>query len=159
MKTIAFFVSAALIVLCSGPGAFARQEVIERIDGPGLRTLVTGLGHEITQDAVTDEGQPFLTARAGTLNYMVAGTACTEGQCQGMLTELLFTGTEATAETANAINESYAAIKMTVLENGNVVVSRYDVINGGTTAGALATSITTLLEITARLISEPAAEE
>lgn len=146
----------ALASICLAAAAPAAAQgtgpVIERIDAQGLRTLVTGLGHEITNETVTDQGQPLLTATTGTMNYLVAGTVCEDGQCQGMLTELVFTNTPATLEVANQVNQTYAAIKLVVLEGDSVVFSRYDVLNGGTTLGALSTSVSTLLEIAGSVV-------
>lgn len=143
---------AAVCLMAAPATARSMNPVIERIDAQGLRTLVTGLGHEITNEAVTDEGQPILTATTGNMNYLVAGTVCEGGQCQGLLTELVFTNTPATLEVANQVNQSYAAIKLVVLDGDTVVFSRYDVLNGGTTLGALSTSVSTLLEIAASIV-------
>lgn len=135
-------------------GAQQNGGIIDRIDAQGLRALVEGLGHEITDEAVTEEGQPFVTARAGELNYLVAGTLCEDGQCQGLLSELMFTGSTVTLETANEANYSYAAVKVVVLEGEGVVFSRYDVLNGGTTLRGLMASVATLLEITATVVQD-----
>ncbi|AZU05402.1 hypothetical protein X907_2897 [Glycocaulis alkaliphilus] len=143
---------ASVCLLAAPAGAQATGPVIERIDAQGLRALVTGLGHEITNEAVSEEGQPIVTATTGTMNYLVAGTVCENGQCQGLLTELVFTNTPATLDIANQVNQSYAAIKLVVLEDDNVVFSRYDVLNGGTTLGALSTSVSTLLEVAGAIV-------
>jgi len=42
--------------------------------------------------------------------------------------------------------------KLVVLEGDSVVFSRYDVLNGGTTLGALSTSVSTLLEIAGSVV-------
>lgn len=126
--------------------------VIDRIDAAGLRALVTGLGHEITNETVTDDGQPVVTANSGEINYLVAGTVCENGQCQGLLSELIFTNSSATLEVANALNQNYAAIKVVILEDNSVVFSRYDVVDGGTTLGALSVSVDTLLAIVGALV-------
>jgi hypothetical protein len=145
--------ATALAAACATPAiAQGTHPVIERIDAQGLRTLVTGLGHEITNEAVTDEGQPVLTATTGSMNYLVAGTVCESGQCQGLLTELVFTNTPASLEVANQVNQTYAAIKLVVVDDDSVVFSRYDVLNGGTTLGALSTSVSTLLDIAASIV-------
>ncbi|WP_439632496.1 YbjN domain-containing protein [Glycocaulis sp.] len=154
MKTVlrAGMALASGCLLAAPAGAQATGPVIEHIDAQGLRALVTGLGHEITNEAVSEEGQPIVTATTGTMNYLVAGTVCENGQCQGLLTELVFTNTPATLEIANHVNQSYAAIKLVVLDGDNVVFSRYDVLNGGTTLGALSTSVSTLLEIAGTIV-------
>ncbi|MGY6663043.1 MAG: YbjN domain-containing protein [Glycocaulis sp.] len=154
MKTVlrAGMALASVCLLAAPAGAQATGPVIEHIDAQGLRALVTGLGHEITNEAVSEEGQPIVTATTGTMNYLVAGTVCENGQCQGLLTELVFTNTPATLEIANHVNQSYAAIKLVVLDGDNVVFSRYDVLNGGTTLGALSTSVSTLLEIAGTIV-------
>ncbi|MFC4726468.1 YbjN domain-containing protein [Glycocaulis abyssi] len=145
--------ATAVVAVCATPALSQdTHPVIERIDAQGLRALVTGLGHDVTNEAVTEEGQPILTATTGNMNYMVAGTVCENGQCQGLLTELVFTNTPASLEIANQVNQTYAAIKLVVVDDDSVVFSRYDVLNGGTTLGALSTSVSTLLDIAASIV-------
>ncbi|WP_429912609.1 YbjN domain-containing protein [Glycocaulis sp.] len=145
--------AATLVAACAAPAlAQNTHPVIERIDAQGMHALVTGLGHEVTNETVTEGGQPILTATSGNMNYMVTGTACENGQCQGLLTELVFTNTPATAEIANQVNQTYAAIKLVVVDGDTVVFSRYDVLNGGTTLGALSSSVDTLLDIAASIV-------
>lgn len=145
---------AAAIMLWGAASAPAQSPgaVIDRIDAAGLRALVSALGDEITNEMVTDDGQPVITASSGDLNYLVAGTVCENGQCQGLLTELIFTNSSATLEVANDLNQNYAAIKVVILEDGSVVFSRYDVVDGGTTLGALSASVDTLLAIVGAVI-------
>lgn len=150
-----FIGPTAIIVFAAcmafAPASHAQEEVIERIDAQGLRALVAGLGHEITTETISETGQPVVAASDGQVNYLVAGTVCEDGQCQGMLSELVFTDTPVTLEVVNQVNQNYAAIKIVAMDDDSVVFSRYDVINGGTTLGALSTSVVTLLEIS-RLI-------
>jgi len=142
-SAIAVFVACMMFA----PASHAQEGVIERIDAQALRALVTGLGHEITTETVSEAGQPVVAASNGQVNYVVAGTVCEDGQCQGMLSELVFTDTPVTLEVVNQVNQNYAAIKIVAMDDDHVVFSRYDVINGGTTLGALSTSVVTLLEV------------
>lgn len=141
-----------LSCLALAAAAPAHSQVIERIDAAGLQAIAIGLGHQVTNTTMTDDGQPILTANSGRMNYLLAGTVCESGQCQGLLSEIIFNDTPVSLEVINQINQNYAAIKVVYLEGDSVVFSRYDVLNGGTTMGALSTSVSTLLEVAGAIV-------
>lgn len=143
----AMIISAMLAGLaCSGCTA---QERIDGIDTGVMRGVVQFLGHEITREVILDNGTPVVEARVpGGFNYTLAGMACDPVSCAGMVSLVEFPDEFGmTAELANQINGHWAAVK-TVLHEGTVEFSRYDVTDGGTTTEALAASVNALLDVT-----------
>ena len=100
-----------------------------------------GVGQSFADDvaimAVSPSGTPFF----------MQGTACsTNGTCQGLHIWMSFAGDLSEAQ-ANKLNYDYAAVSVIALNNGSYQISRYLILDHGTTMANIKANLLNVLAI------------
>lgn len=146
-------IAASLLAMAACSTAFANDR-IDNVDIAVMRGVAERLGHEITAQATLDNGTPVVQGRdPGGLNYTLAGMACSDGTCFGMVSVIEFENDVGmNTDAVNRINGNWAAVKV-VLHDRTVEFSRYDVVDGGATTEGLAASLSALLDVTRTIIA------
>lgn len=106
-----------------------------------VETESYGVGQSFADDvavmAVSPSGTPFF----------MQGTACSEdGTCQGLHIWMSFVG-DLTAAEANQLNYDYAAVSVIALNNGSYQISRYLILDHGTTMANIKANLLNFLAI------------
>ncbi len=144
----------SMLAVCLAAGPSYANDRIDNVDIAVMRGVAERLGHEITAQATLDNGTPIIQARdQGGLNYTLAGMACSDGTCFGMVSVIEFENDVGMdTDTVNRINGNWAAVKV-VLHESTIEFSRYDVVDGGATTEGLAASLSALLDVTRTIIA------
>ena len=107
-----------------------------------IRAFVERAGHTVVRDV--DTGIGVIGEDSSGTRFAVVGKACQEDQrCLGLMMHLIIDDA-GTVEFANEVNSRWAAIKATALDNGNLMLSRYLILDHGQTLRNLEVSLNTV---------------
>ncbi len=110
-----------------------------------LEYIVETDDYELGQ-AIPDDIAVMAISPSGT-PYFMQGTACSaDGTCQGLHIWMSFAG-QMTPEEANRLNYDYAAVSVIVLNNTSFQVSRYLILDHGTTMANIKANLLNFLAI------------
>ena len=110
-----------------------------------LEYIVETDNYELGQ-AIPDDIAIMAISPSGT-PYFMQGTACSgDGTCQGLHIWMSFAG-QMTAEEANRLNYDYAAVSVIVLNSTSFQVSRYLILDHGTTMANIKANLLNFLAI------------
>lgn len=130
--------------------------LITSVNQETIQFIVESMDHGVRQDLPDQVGVVAVYSTPTMTNelvYAVQGKACQDSpDCLGLNIYVIFIGDFA-AETANAINENWSAIKATVTD-GNLYLTRYLILDRGQTIGNLKTNLSTTLAIAEKIQSE-----
>lgn len=101
-----------------------------------MRAVMTAAGSTVVKDGVLDDGNPYVSGKASSgLNFTVTGRVCSGAgaakRCKGALLETRFTlGTDAEVE-AKMKEFDFAAVTIANGGDGDLLVSRYLILDYG----------------------------
>lgn len=140
--TGAFLLSGSAIA----QDATSDESVITSVSSEDIRKIIESAGYTLGDPIEGDVA--WGASDADDVKFTVQGTVCDGDQrCSGVHVIIVINDV-GTAEFANAINNEYAAIKATAYEDGDLVLSRYLILDAGQTAANIQHSIEVALLVT-----------
>ena len=148
MKSLAI----GALVTCLSLGAAAQTEpqsdLLTSITLDDIKGLVDAEGHTATQNLPSGVGVGAEDPDG--LNYVIRGAACSDDTtCLGIEFMIMYFGAY-DATFANTINQRFSAIKATV-NDGNLILSRYLILDAGQTRENLSVNLRNTLAIAAQV--------
>lgn len=107
-------------------------ELMTSVDKLDMRYIIESAGYQVNEDLSTGIGLVGQATDEGGLVFGIQGKACDDDSesCLGLETFLILEG-EFSAEFADNVNQRWSAIKATTLEGGNLMLSRYLILDHG----------------------------
>ena len=147
LGTLAFSVSAAA-------QSSNDSTIVTSMNASDIRAFVQRAGHTVVRDV--DTGIGVIGEDSSGKRFAVVGKACGDNQrCLGLRMHLIIDDA-GTAEFANEVNSRWAAIKATALDNGNLMLSRYLILDHGQTLRNLELNLETTRGIAQSVMDERA---
>ena len=149
--------AASMIALGLSLGAHAQDtsrdsELATSVNTVDMRYLIESAGFTVTQALSTGIG--LVGADSDGLTFGVSGKACGDTpNCVGLDLYFFLEGNY-TPKDANSINQRWSAIKATVVEDGNMTLSRYLILDHGQTLENLRLNLLTTHAITQNFLAE-----
>ncbi len=154
--------AASMVALGLACGAHAQDtsrdsELITSITKADMRYVIEAAGYSVTDDLSSGLGLIGQTEEDG-LVFGVQGKACSgdnkdQEPCLGVEFFAVLAG-DFSADDANDVNSRWSAIKATKLEAGELMLSRYLILDHGQTLENLQLSLTTTTAITEQVQDE-----
>lgn len=155
-------IAASMIALGLACGAHAQDTsrdsyLATTIDKADMRYVIESAGYSVTDDLSTGVGLIGETEEDG-LVFGVQGKACSGDEkdqepCLGVEFFTVLAG-DYTTDYANDVNSRWSAIKATKLEGGELMMSRYLILDHGQTLQNLKLNLTTAVSITSQIRDE-----
>lgn len=143
---------AAIGFVCTAQAQDAEPEQPDRdgwlmtsISMDDLTYIVETQGHELEEEG--PENVALMATAVNGIRFFMQGTACSaERMCQGLHIWMTFDG-KISYERANELNFEYAAISAIVNENSGYQISRYLILDHGTTMANIKSNLLNTLAI------------
>ncbi|MDO9224010.1 MAG: hypothetical protein Q7U20_09915 [Caulobacter sp.] len=132
----AVILAAALALGLSFAGAASAQTYLSDWNVADMRSVLTASGATVVGDGVLDDGNPYVSGKSASgLKFTATGRVCTGAaaakRCKGVLLETRFT-LDSDAEVEAKIKElDYAAVSIANGGDGDLLVSRYLILDYG----------------------------
>lgn len=148
----------ATILALGAPSSAAAQDndrdstLATSITADEMRYVIESAGFAV--DAELDDGIGVIGNDNEGLSFGIEGRACNDaGRCLGVIFFALFQDA-GTTEYANNVNTRWSAIKATALDDGQLLLSRYLILDHGQTLANLRLNLATTRSIAAAVRSE-----
>ncbi len=155
-------ITSSLLALGICLGAQAQDtsrdgELVTSINSVDMRYVIESAGYSVTQDLSTGIGLVGETDEG--LIFGLEGKACEESpSCLGVEVFLVMEGDYSTDQ-ANSVNQRWSAIKATRLDDGNLYMSRYLILDHGQTLQNIRLNLITTTAIAQQYLDENKPEE
>ena len=131
MRSSALALGALVISVSASAQSSNDSTIVTSMDAGDIRAFVQRAGHRIAGNV--DSGIGVVGEDSAGTRFVVQGKACGDDQsCKGLMMYLIVDGA-GTADYANEVNSRWSAIKATALDSGNLLLSRYVILDHGQT--------------------------
>lgn len=150
----------ALALVCGAQAQDTSRddELVTAVTGEDMQYLIESGGYTVKEPLTTGLG--FIGETEEELLFGVRGKACDdeEESCVGVESFVILSGYY-TAEDANSINQRWSAIKATALDDADLMLSRYMILDHGQTLQNVRLSLHTTVLIAEKIQAENQAED
>lgn len=131
MRNSALALGALAISVSASAQSNNDSTIVTSMDASDIRAFVQRAGHKIAGNV--DSGIGVVGEDSAGVRFVVQGKACGDDRnCKGLMMYLIVDDA-GTADYANEVNSRWSAIKATSLESGNLLLSRYVILDHGQT--------------------------
>lgn len=128
------------------------SEMMSSVSSIDMRYIIESAGYSVTQPLSTGIG--LIGEDGDGLIFALEGKACSDSpNCLGLEIFMMLEG-QYTPKDANSINQRWSAIKATALDGGNMMMSRYLILDHGQTMENLRLNLVTTHAIGKQFLDE-----